>query len=184
MKKIFIPILFIFSLISFSKEWAKPINTDLNFYQIDKNVYRSQQLESSEADLLKKLEIKTIINLRYFSPNHDKQNFGTSDFKLINIPLITWSISNDEIAKVLYTIEKEKKNGGVLIHCYHGSDRTGLISGMYRIIYQNWTIEEAKYELKNGPYGYHAIWFNILNTFKEDNIKDIKKEIELLRRIG
>lgn len=184
MKKILLLMFILFSYVSFSFEWAKPIDVNLNMYQVDTNLVRSQQLKKENTDILKKNDIKTIINLRYFNQSEDKQNFDKNEFNLINFPLITWSISNEEVAKILYTIEKESKKGKVLIHCYHGSDRTGLISAMYRIIYQNWSIEDAKNELKNGPYGYHSIWINILKMINEDNIEEIKYEINLLRRIS
>ena len=38
----------------------------------------------------------------------------------------------------------------VLLHCYHGSDRTGASVAMYRIIFENWTIDDAVKEMKQG----------------------------------
>jgi hypothetical protein len=32
---------------------------------------------------------------------------------------------------------------------------------MYRIIFQHWSIEEAKREMKQGGYGFHPIWKNM-----------------------
>ncbi len=40
--------------------------------------------------------------------------------------------------------QAKQKNQKVLIHCYHGSDRTGASVAMYRIIFEDWTIEAAK----------------------------------------
>ena len=79
-------------------------------------------------------------------------------------------------------IEKQQQQGAVLIHCYHGADRTGLISGMYRIIYQGWTVADAKEEMLHGPYGYHSIWKNIANLFTEKTVKQVRQHVAELRR--
>ena len=85
-----------------------------------------------------------MINLRFFDRNDDRQAFGKTTLTLVNTPLLTWSITPQEVARVLWQIEQHQRNGAVLIHCYHGADRTGLISAMYRIVYQNWELNEAK----------------------------------------
>ena len=103
---------------------------------------------------------------------------------LLNRPLLSWSIKPKEIAEILYLIEKQQQNGVVLIHCYHGADRTGLIAGMYRIIYQGWPVEEAKAEMQHGPYGYHSIWKNIAKLFTEEKVKQVKMYLEALRKRG
>lgn len=86
------------------------------------------------------------------------------------------------MASVLWQIEQNQKQGAVLVHCYHGADRTGLISAMYRIIYQHWTLEDAKKEMMEGPYGFHSIWKNIEHSFTEDNLSEIKQELVGLRK--
>jgi protein tyrosine/serine phosphatase len=55
-------------------------------------------------------------------------------------------------------IQMQNKTSKVLLHCYHGSDRTGASVAMYRIIFENWSIENAVQEMKYGSYGYHPIW--------------------------
>ena len=55
-------------------------------------------------------------------------NFGSqiSRFKARSKPA--------QIADVLPTIRERQKEGAVLVHCYHGADRTGLVVAMYRVI--------------------------------------------------
>ena len=50
-----------------------------------------------------------------------------------------------------------RASGPVLVHCLHGSDRTGTIVAMYRIVEQGWTREAAIAEMTGGGYGYHAV---------------------------
>lgn len=184
MKKIFLITYFMLSFLTFSieKKWAREIKKEINMYQIDTKLYRSQQLKKEDYEILYKYNINTIINLRFFGRNSDIKIFSDKNLNLISKPLKTWNVSTDEIADILYQIEKNSQSGSVLIHCYHGSDRTGLISSMYRIIYQNWTIEDAKKELIYGPYGFHEIWFNIPKMFNEETINEIKIKIEKLKK--
>lgn len=160
--------------------WATPIKQDANLYRIDDKLYRSEQPITDDAASLHALGIKSVVNLRYFGRNKDRIHLNGQGFKLINQPLRSWHITPKHIAETLYTIEKQQKNGAVLLHCYHGADRTGLISGMYRIVYQNWSIEAAKNEMIQGPYGYHSIWKNIAALFTEEKVAEVKTHLQAL----
>ncbi|MCW9717530.1 tyrosine-protein phosphatase [Avibacterium sp. 21-599] len=67
---------------------------------------------------------------------------------------------------------KTAQNNGrtVLVHCYHGADRTGIVLAMYRIIFENQTVEQARYEMKYGGYGHHPIWVNIDKLLNEKTV--------------
>ena len=166
-----------------SERWATPVKHDANLYRIDDKLYRSEQPVAEDGEAIVKLGIQSVINLGFFDRNDDDylKAYGLT---LLNRPLLSWSIKPKEIAEILYLIEKQQQNGAVLIHCYHGADRTGLIAGMYRIIYQGWSVEEAKAEMQHGPYGYHSIWKNIANLFTEEKVKQVKTHLEALRKRG
>ena len=165
------------------ERWATPIKHDANLYRIDDKLYRSEQPVAEDGEAIVKLGIQSVINLGFFDRNDDDylKAYGLT---LLNRPLLSWSIKPKEIAEILYLIEKQQQNGAVLIHYYHGADRTGLIAGMYRIIYQGWTAEEAKAEMQHGPYAYHSIWKNIANLFTEEKVKQVKTHLEALRKRG
>ncbi|RDE93043.1 protein-tyrosine-phosphatase [Aggregatibacter aphrophilus] len=163
-----------------TEHWATVISENENLYRIDDNFYRSEQLDRQAEPLLDKLNIKTIVNLRFFDRNNDEQAFGHKNINLINTPLLTWSINTREVADILWQIRQHQKDGPVLVHCYHGADRTGLIVAMYRVIYQNWDLNEAKREMQQAPYGYHSIWKNIDNFFTEENVAKIKVRLNEL----
>ena len=166
-----------------SERWATPVKHDANLYRIDDKLYRSEQPVAEDGEAIVKLGIQSVINLRFFDRNDD-DHLKAHGLTLLNRPLLSWSIKPKEIAEILYLIEKQQQNGAVLIHCYHGADRTGLIAGMYRIIYQGWSVEEAKAEMQHGPYGYHSIWKNIANLFTEEKVKQVKTQLEALRKRG
>lgn len=162
--------------------WATEVGKETNLYRLDDKLFRSEQLTEKDYELLRKNNINTLINLRFFDRNDDRQAFGKTPLTLVNTPLLTWSITPQEVARVLWQIEQHQRNGAVLIHCYHGADRTGLISAMYRVVYQNWELNEAKREMMQGPYGFHSVWKNIEGFFTEKNINKIKQELAKLRQ--
>ena len=50
----------------------------------------------------------------------------------------------------------------MLVHCWHGSDRTGIIVAAYRIIYENWSVAQAEAEFCRDEYGHHEFWYRNL----------------------
>lgn len=160
--------------------WAKIIKADANLHQVDNLLYRSEQLIDDDKKTIEQLGIKTIINLRYFDRNDNEQLFKGQSIKLINNPILTFKAKPSDIAKALHAIKQEQKHGSVLLHCYHGADRTGIVTAMYRIIYQNWTIEDARQEMKNGGFGYHSVWKNLDNLLSQDGVNKVKAELEKL----
>ncbi|WP_314041662.1 tyrosine-protein phosphatase [Campylobacter showae] len=116
-----------------SSQKATLIDEAKNFYRVDELLFRSAQLDGSYAAKLRELGIKSIVNLRHFSRSGDKRAFG-DQFWLANKPLQSWEIRPEQIADVLRTTRERQKEGAVLVHCYHGADRTGLVVAMYRVI--------------------------------------------------
>ncbi|STZ76645.1 tyrosine-protein phosphatase [Bergeriella denitrificans] len=161
--------------------WAQVIHPEANFYQVDKLLYRSEQLIADDKPLIKQADIRTIVNLRYFSRNDDAALFADDDVQLINTPLLTWSISPKDLAHVLHTIRQAQSKGAVLVHCYHGADRTGIVVAMYRIIYQGRSIADAKAEMQQGNFGYHSIWKNIERLLSESNVQKVRDELAKLQ---
>ena len=95
----------------------------------------------------------------------------------------TWAIKPQQLAEILYDILWHQARGDkVLVHCYHGSDRTGITVAMYRILVQNWTIEHAKIEMQDGGYGFHWIWINISNLLTEEKVQEVQHALLALQR--
>ncbi len=162
--------------------WAAPIKQDANLHHVDKNLYRSEQLITDDVASIKKLDIKTVINLRYFDRHDNEKVFQNEQMTLINHPILTMSTKPSDIAKVLHSIRQAQPKGAVLVHCYHGADRTGIVIAMYRIIYQNWTIEEAKQEMQLGGFGYHSVWKNLENLLSQEGVAQVKAELDKLQQ--
>lgn len=159
-----------------SSQKATLIDEAKNFYRVDELLFRSAQLDGSDAAKLHELGIKSIVNLRHFNRGGDKRAFG-DQFWLANKPLQSWEIKPTQIADVLRTIRERQKEGAVLVHCYHGADRTGLVVAMYRVIYQGWSLDAARSEMIEGGYGFHSMWQDIAGFLTPQNEALVRAEL-------
>ena len=147
---------------SYQSSSAQLIQSDEipNFHKVDDNLYRSGQPTEKGMKILKDMGIKTIINLRTFHTDSDE----ISSTGLLNeqLHMNVWHIEDEDVVRAL-KIVSHSENGPFLIHCQHGSDRTGVICAMYRIIFNGWSKEMAIDEMVNGGCGFHRIWSNIID---------------------
>jgi len=158
------------------KNWGTLISNTHNFYQISNDVFRSDQPSNELIPSLKQYNIDTVINLR--ARNEDAKVLKDQPFNLVHIPIYTWAINREDLLQAMRAIQTAKQhNQKVLIHCYHGSDRTGATIAMYRIIFENWSIEDAVKEMKQGGYGFHVIWKNIDHLLSPENVKWIQQQL-------
>ena len=130
-----------------------------NLHRLSDTLYRSAQPRSRNVQALAELGIRTVVSLRAF--NGDERRFADSGIALVRFRINTWTIDDAEVARALATIEKSQKHGPVLIHCWHGADRTGVVCAAYRMVVQDWNKDQARAEMFDGGFGYHAVWRNI-----------------------
>jgi len=156
--------------------WGTVLNPTDNFYQISEHVFRSEQPTAELIPQLKAHHINVVINLR--SRNADLDVLASSGFKLVHLPIHTWAMSREDLLQVMRQVQQAKAlDQKVLIHCYHGSDRTGASIAMYRIIFENWKIEDALSEMKYGGYGFHPVWMHIEKIFSPKNVRWIQQQL-------
>ena len=153
--------------------WAESVSIKDNLFRVTDNLYRGEQPLSDDLPWIRELNIRTVVNLR--TSRRSEKELAGSNLRLVQVPMHAWSISDQQVAMALAQIRIGQKQGNVLLHCYHGSDRTGLVVAMYRIIYQNWSIDEAKKEMKEGGYGFHSVWVNINSFFEPNRIDRIRQ---------
>lgn len=157
--------------------WAQPvINTTIsNCYRVSGDVYRAQQPAQRDIPDLKKLKIRTVLNLREY--HRDDEVFQLSGLRLMHLPLAAGSLAPSDLISALKMLREAEKP--VLIHCWHGSDRTGFVVAGYRIVLQSWTREEAIDELRLGGFGYHSdVYPNIVKTLHELDVEAVRKAVQ------
>jgi protein tyrosine/serine phosphatase len=156
-----------------------------NLYRVNSNLYRSAQptaegflLLNSKQQLFTDLPIKTVISLRAL---HDDAPLLPKDptFKLEQIHFNTWHPENEDVIKFL-RFATTKENQPILVHCQHGSDRTGTMVAIYRIAYEGWTKDQAIDEMIRGGYGFHIMWQNLRYYIEQLDINAIKAQVAKL----
>jgi protein tyrosine/serine phosphatase len=88
----------------------------------------------------------------------------------------TWHPENKDIVKFL-RIATTPELQPVLVHCQHGSDRTGTMVALYRIAVQGWTKEAALDEMTQGGYGFHPLWKNLRRYVMRLDVDSLKAEV-------
>ena len=160
-------------------KWAKPIvHPDLkNSFQVSKNLYRSAQPTSKGFKAWKKIGVKTVINLRAFHSDMDELK-GIA-LKLTEIPMTTWHPENEDVVRFLKIVSDESR-GPFLVHCQHGSDRTGLMCAIYRVAVCGWTKDEALKEMTEGGFGFHPVWENLKTYLDKLDVDALKKQAGIM----
>jgi protein tyrosine/serine phosphatase len=156
-------------------KWAAQLETRSlkNAYQLDKKVFRSAQPSRKGFKEAKQLGITDVLNLR--DKHSDKSKANGLGLNLHVVKVEADDINEQEIVEALRIIRSAQ--GPILVHCWHGSDRTGAVCAAYRIVFNSWSKEEAIDELVNGGFGYHKMYANIIKLIHSFDVPKIKKQI-------
>jgi len=155
--------------------WAQAIELEgvPNLHQVSITLYRSAQPSAQGMNNLKKMGIRTVVNLRSF--HSDRDEIGKTDLGYERITMKTWRIDRQEAVRFLRLVTDPHRTP-VLVHCQHGSDRTGVMCALYRIAVQGWTKEEAIREMTAGDFGFHRIWANLEKWIRKIDVAALKKD--------
>jgi protein tyrosine phosphatase (PTP) superfamily phosphohydrolase (DUF442 family) len=158
--------------------WAQrvPSSTLKNWYQLDADVYRSEQPTREGFEEIRAKGIETIINLR--DKHSDAPLAEGLGFQLVDVPMTAGGFSEEDIVKALVAIQSAPKP--VLVHCQYGADRTGVVMAMYRIVVQGWAKQDALAEMRGGGYGFHWLSYPNIPAFIEKvDVAGIKDRLKI-----
>ncbi|MCP1473731.1 protein tyrosine/serine phosphatase [Pseudomonas sp. EB276 TE3739] len=131
-------------------EWAQPVEARFNLFRMSPTLYRSALPSRGAVPLLNHLHVVTVIN---FLPEADSDWLSDPAIKQVQLPYRTNHVDDSDVLKALRSIQSAEADGPVLMHCKHGSDRTGLMAAMYRVVVQGWSKEQALKEMTEGGFG-------------------------------
>jgi tyrosine-protein phosphatase SIW14 len=175
LKKMKLTTILIFTALFFANQTIAQTKDMPRLFKINDNFYRGGQPTENGLAELKKLGIKTIINLRTTGKDVSDEETAAkrNGLNFINVPLNNWfKPKNSEVENVLKLIN-DANNQPVFLHCKRGSDRTGTIVAAYRIRFENWTDEQAVEEAKTFGFGWWQVW---MKDYIEDYYRDFKAE--------
>jgi tyrosine-protein phosphatase SIW14 len=129
-----------------------------NFGRVNEHFYRGSQPKREEFAQLKKLGIKTIIDLRKDSVREESEWVKAQGMRYFNIPLKASTPATDEQTDYFLSLVNNPANWPVYIHCKGGRHRTGALIAVYRITGEGWTADQAwremqEYDFDSGLFG-------------------------------
>ncbi len=158
--------------------WAVPVpNPALkNLFQVEPDLFRCAQPEEAGWKEIKRLGIRTVLNLR--SGHADNATTLVPSVTFLQVPMRAWNLREDRVLAALKVLV-DGKNRPLLVHCQHGADRTGGVIAMYRIAVQGWSNEAAVKEMTWGGYGFHGVWKNIIEFVETADARKWRKDLGL-----
>jgi tyrosine-protein phosphatase SIW14 len=126
-----------------------------NFGKVSDHYYRGSQPGAAQFVELKRLGVKTILDLRSDRLAESSQWARDAGMQYLNIPLTTKRPATEEQTAYFLSIVNNRDNWPVYVHCKGGRHRTGEMTALYRITYEGWTADQAyeemrKYDFEDG----------------------------------
>jgi protein tyrosine/serine phosphatase len=153
-----------------------------NLHKVSNRIFRSAQPTKIGMKNAETLGIGTVISLR--SKQKDEKFAEGTNLNLIHVSMRAWNPRYEDAVEVMRLLNPDNvdlNKKPILIHCYHGADRTGMMIALYRIVYQNWEKEEALSEMLNGGYGYHSMWKDIVTFIKTVDVEQLRKDSRVVK---
>lgn len=161
-----------------NRQWAVRLEVPGvdNLHKVSERLYRGAQPTKEGMRQLKKLGIKTVVNLRSF--HSDREEIGDTGLSYEHIYMKTWHPEEKEAVRFLKILTDPNRTPA-FVHCQHGADRTGTMCAIYRIAVQGWSKDEAIEEMTKGGFGFYSGWKNLINCIGELDIEEIKSRASL-----
>ncbi|WP_161782109.1 tyrosine-protein phosphatase [Serratia sp. Ag1] len=145
-----------------------------NYHQVSPDLFRSAQPDAAQMQALEQSGIKTVLNLRQWNDD-DSEAKGTS-LILRRVPMNAAVINDEIVVSALREIRFAQKP--MLVHCWHGSDRTGLIVAMYRLVFEHAAKADVLAELRKPEYGYHESYYGGIARYVRDvDVNQIQQRV-------
>jgi uncharacterized protein (TIGR01244 family) len=156
--------------------WARPMPGRAglpNLHKVSDALYRGAQPDDEGFATLKKLGIKTVVNLRTF--HSDRSECRRAGLDYVHITAQAWEGEDDEVIDFLKVVT-DKTRQPVFVHCQHGADRTGVMCAVYRMAVQGWSTDDAVREMTEGGYGFHSVWDNLVTYIRGLDAEELREQ--------
>jgi protein tyrosine/serine phosphatase len=136
-------------------------------------VYRSgQPTEGQLGEWIREYGLRGILSLRFGVPAYEAELAERYGVKLYHVPFsATTGLKKGQWEKIK-TILTDESNLPLLIHCYGGGDRSGIVTAFYRVEIQDWPVEKAIREMifhYHIPLRYPALERQLREHFRDES---------------
>jgi tyrosine-protein phosphatase SIW14 len=128
-------------------------------------LFRGAQPSAKGLAELKKLGITTIVDLRgnRGPVTREREQAESLGMHFIDIPVKGWSGPNNAQVAEFLKLLRQNPTQKIFVHCYYGSDRTGVMVAAYRMAQQNWTPDQAIAEMDS--FGFHYYLYPAMKSY-------------------
>jgi len=107
-------------------------------------IYRSGQPGEAQLERwVRTYGLKSILDLRHSVPEYQRAITDAYGVRLHQVSFSARRGLSEEQWLEMREILTSEENLPILVHCRGGSDRTGLVTALYRVEVQGWPLEEA-----------------------------------------
>jgi protein tyrosine phosphatase (PTP) superfamily phosphohydrolase (DUF442 family) len=161
-----------------ARKWAVfvGVSEPQNLYWVSDQLYRGGHVSRAGAAQLRCLGMNTVVSLRVIG--RDSRYITRAGLNYVHIPSKAWQPDEDQVVAFLRIVTNPNCQP-VYLYCYHGSDRTGMMSAAYRVVVQGWTKEEALCEMTAGPFGFNPRWQELVEFVCDMDVERIRCRVGL-----
>jgi protein tyrosine phosphatase (PTP) superfamily phosphohydrolase (DUF442 family) len=155
-------------------QWAEQVQVQglPNLYKVSDDLYRGAQPAAEGFPELKKLGIRTVVNLK--ESNDDQTKLTELGLAYESIPMTAFRVKDADVVRFLHVVGTPG-TAPIFLHCQRGADRTGLMCAIYRIAVQGWTKDEALAEMTQGGFRFNHGYQNVVNYIRDVDIDQLKQ---------
>ena len=146
-----------------------------NLFRVDEHLYRSGQPVEDGLTSAKALGIKTVLSLQVVQMDTVLDNSEHTGISFVHVPMFPWNVDFMRLVAALRALKDAE--APVLVHCLHGSDRTGLVVAAYRILFHHWSKEEAIVEMMSERFGYHSEFENLVELLRVLDVEALREAV-------
>lgn len=165
-----------------TRSWPGPCDTCIagvqNFTKVSSTLWRGAQPTEEGFRNLESAGVKTVISLR--EHHDDLPLLAGTKLKYLRIPMDAWHPEEAELVLFLKAVERASKDpdgAPVFVHCAEGRDRTGYSIAAFRMVFEDWTPEDAIHEMFD--FRFNTIWFYNPAFLKNLDVERVRKLMQM-----
>jgi len=132
--------------------------------EVAPGLYRGGQPSADGVAWLKSIGVKTVLNLRHYHGDSEKQAVESVGLRYERIAMTSRDQPTPEQVARFLAIVRDPALRPVYVHCEHGVDRTGAMMAVYRMEDEGWSNADAYAEMES--FGPHFIFRDLRNFVK------------------
>jgi protein tyrosine/serine phosphatase len=123
-------------------------------------LYRGSAPEGEGLDTLKRLGVRTVVNLRHYHGDSEEKECLRRGLAYERVVLESSDAPRDEDVRRFLALATDPARRPLYFHCWRGKDRTGAFCAAYRLAVEGWSLPEAQNEMKEFGFfpGWRDLW--------------------------